>query len=80
MIAGSGKFCSTRGPATDEKGFGKGSVCVEVDSGSGSAERMTVSRGQRGPRVVTADEASKYAGIATIPSMIFARNESGVCR
>lgn len=48
------------------------------DSGSGG--RLAVSRGVKGPSQETAEEANRYAGIATMISIIFALNESGKMR
>lgn len=83
MIAGSGKLDETRGPMTDANGFEAGSVCALVDCGcgAGSGDRMTASRGHTGPKELTADEASRYAGMATMARRrILVRNESIECR
>lgn len=36
-----------------------------------------MSRGVKGPNEVTAEDANKYAGMATMLNIILARNESG---
>ena len=77
-MAGSGKFEETTGPNTEPKGplasdttSGFATGCAEFES----VERMTVLSGVMGPSCDTAEEASRYVGMATMIKIILARNE-----
>jgi hypothetical protein len=64
------------GPATEAKGFGDGGEFDDIDegdevvcgcaTGSGCGDRITALCGASGPRPVTADEANRYVGMATM--------------
>ncbi len=78
-MAGSGKFEETIGPNTEPKEEESDTdiVCgLATGSGCAAGERMTLLRGDSGPSCDTADEARRYAGIATIMKVNAVRKES----